>query len=121
MRFSTFLAMAATFSRSTTTKTCASCGYDRAAARLAGIVGMMFCAAAASWAQSQPSHEPQRWSSRAYGRENVLPGNAIFSIAQDQAGYIWLASVAGLVRFDGVRFTLWRDIPGVPNAFPTSP
>lgn len=34
-----------------------------------------------------------------------LPSNTILDVVQDRAGYIWLASYDGLVRFDGEAFT----------------
>src|SRR5262245_51345428 len=37
-----------------------------------------------------------------------LPANAIRAIAQDQDGYLWVGTRAGLVRFDGVRFVVWE-------------
>ncbi len=39
-----------------------------------------------------------------WSEEDGLPSSQIWSIAQDAAGYLWLGTDAGLVRFDGVRF-----------------
>src|SRR3954462_2183559 len=36
-----------------------------------------------------------------------LPQNSVISIAQTRDGYLWLATFNGLVRFDGVRFTVF--------------
>src|ERR1044071_7283212 len=36
-----------------------------------------------------------------------LPQNSVVSIVQTRDGYIWLATQEGLVRFDGVRFTIF--------------
>jgi PAS domain S-box-containing protein len=36
------------------------------------------------------------------------------AITQTTDGYIWLATTDGLMRFDGVRFSLWRSIDGEP-------
>jgi ligand-binding sensor domain-containing protein len=33
-----------------------------------------------------------------------LPGNGVNDVLQDQKGFIWLATLGGLVRFDGVNF-----------------
>jgi len=41
-----------------------------------------------------------------------LPSAFIYSMAQTQDGYLWLATTDGLVRFDGVRFTHWRAKTG---------
>jgi signal transduction histidine kinase/ligand-binding sensor domain-containing protein/DNA-binding response OmpR family regulator len=37
-----------------------------------------------------------------------LPVNAINALLQDRAGYIWAATFDGLVRFDGMRFTVFN-------------
>jgi signal transduction histidine kinase/ligand-binding sensor domain-containing protein len=36
-----------------------------------------------------------------------LPQNAVLSVAQSRDGYLWLGTTSGLVRFDGVRFTVF--------------
>jgi len=36
-------------------------------------------------------------------------------IAQAKDGYIWIGTAAGLLRFDGVRFTLWEPPKGGPT------
>ena len=38
-----------------------------------------------------------------------LPDPTVNAIAQTKDGYLWLASQAGLVRFDGVRFTVFNS------------
>jgi signal transduction histidine kinase/ligand-binding sensor domain-containing protein/ActR/RegA family two-component response regulator len=40
--------------------------------------------------------------------EDGLPQNSVRAIAQTADGYLWLATQAGLVRFDGVRFTVFN-------------
>jgi signal transduction histidine kinase/ligand-binding sensor domain-containing protein len=39
--------------------------------------------------------------------EHGLPQNSVLAIAQTRDGYLWLATYNGLVRFDGVRFTVF--------------
>lgn len=39
--------------------------------------------------------------------EDGLPQNSVLAIAQTRDGYLWLATYNGLVRFDGVRFTVF--------------
>lgn len=36
--------------------------------------------------------------------QNGLPSEAVYDILQSRDGYLWLATTAGLIRFDGVRF-----------------
>lgn len=38
---------------------------------------------------------------------NGLPDNVVHCVLQDRNGYIWFATFNGLVRFDGVRFTVF--------------
>lgn len=47
--------------------------------------------------------------------ENGLPQNIVSGICQTPDGYLWLATLDGLVRFDGVRFTIHdrSNTPGI--------
>ena len=45
-------------------------------------------------------------------RKDGIPAAFIYSLAQTQDGYLWLATTDGLVRFDGVRFVHWRPTTG---------
>jgi Two component regulator propeller len=56
----------------------------------------------------------------AWAAEKGLPPGDVFAIAQDLEGYLWVGTPAGLLRFDGSRFT--RFAPENPRAtFPTGP
>lgn len=46
-----------------------------------------------------------------------LPQNSVYAIVQTRDNYIWLATLDGLVRFDGVRFTVFNksNSPGISN------
>src|SRR5581483_1865667 len=45
-----------------------------------------------------------------------LPQNSVFALAQTPNGYIWVGTEEGLVRFDGLRFTLFdKNNSGLPN------
>src|SRR5438552_11423820 len=39
--------------------------------------------------------------------EHGLPQNSVYSILQTRDGYLWLTTLDGLVRFDGLRFTVF--------------
>jgi signal transduction histidine kinase/ligand-binding sensor domain-containing protein len=54
-----------------------------------------------------------------WGPTQGLTSGAVQALAQDAAGYLWLGTETGLVRFDGVRFTPWTSfgvtqLPRVP-------
>jgi len=40
--------------------------------------------------------------------DNGLPQNTVSSIVQTPDGYLWLATLDGLVRYDGVKFTVFN-------------
>ena len=46
--------------------------------------------------------------------EDGLPQNSVNAIVQTRDGYLWLATFGGLVRFDGVAFTVF-DVASVPG------
>ncbi|BCS34383.1 histidine kinase [Luteitalea sp. TBR-22] len=45
--------------------------------------------------------------------EDGLPQNTITSIAQDEQGYLWIATRKGLARFDGAQFTSPGRVGGI--------
>jgi len=46
-----------------------------------------------------------------------LPSRAVISVLQTRDGYLWLGTFRGLVRFDGIHFTLFNqsNTPGLGN------
>jgi ligand-binding sensor domain-containing protein/serine phosphatase RsbU (regulator of sigma subunit) len=57
---------------------------------------------------------------RRVGIEAGLPTSAVFHIAQDNAGFVWLGTQAGLVKYDGLRMTTYGADPGDPDSLPDS-
>ena len=49
--------------------------------------------------------------------DDGLPQNSVYGITQTSDGYLWLATVDGLARFDGARFTIFNksNSPGIVN------
>jgi len=45
-----------------------------------------------------------------------LPANTVTAIAQTPDGYLWVATLNGLARFDGVRFTVFGEADGLPTS-----
>ncbi len=52
-----------------------------------------------------PDYQHQTWQ-----QEQGLPQNVIRRLLQTRDGYLWMATVGGLVRFDGVRFVDWETL-----------
>jgi signal transduction histidine kinase/ligand-binding sensor domain-containing protein len=68
--------------------------------RLAFVV-IFFSFALRSFAQELKFHE--------YRVEHGLPSDVIKAVAQDTLGFIWIATDEGLVKFDGRRFTTYKQ------------
>jgi signal transduction histidine kinase/ligand-binding sensor domain-containing protein len=49
------------------------------------------------------------WVHESWTVKDGLPVNSINAIIQDRTGYIWAATFDGLVRFDGLRFTVFNS------------
>ncbi len=41
--------------------------------------------------------------------EDGLSHNTVFSIVQDQKGFLWFGSEVGLSKYDGYNFSIWQD------------
>jgi len=50
--------------------------------------------------------------------DDGLPQNSVISMIQTRDGYLWLGTLNGLVRFDGIRFTVFDEsnTPGLPSS-----
>src|SRR4051794_29642336 len=46
-----------------------------------------------------------------YTLENGLPNNTVHQAFQDSRGYMWFATNHGVCRYDGYRFTAFRNVP----------
>lgn len=53
-----------------------------------------------------PATGIDQYAFEAWTYRNGLPSSAIFAVAQDAKGYLWLGTSIGLVRFDGNQFVL---------------
>ena len=87
--------------------------YRAIAGRTTGAAVWLLLAACALFATSRPAHalDPHLAVSQ-YVFDNWqiqqgLPQNSVEGLARTPDGYLWLASHEGLVRFDGVRFTVF--------------
>src|SRR5690606_10071506 len=55
---------------------------------------------------------------RPLGVADGLPSSSVNAIAQDRAGYLWIATADGLARYDGLGFRAWRHDPADPGSLP---
>lgn len=53
---------------------------------------------------------------RHYNAQNGLPNSAATAMAQDGAGFLWIGTQDGLVRWDGYRFRQYLPQAGNPNS-----
>lgn len=49
------------------------------------------------------------WQVDVWGVEEGLPQNSVISLARSREGYLWLGTLNGLARFDGIRFTTFNE------------
>jgi signal transduction histidine kinase/ligand-binding sensor domain-containing protein len=65
-----------------------------------------------------PSRPPNRYGHDAWLTRDGLPQEFVQAVAQTSDGYLWIGSLGGLVRFDGVRFTVFDpgNTPGLKDA-----
>src|SRR5688572_14315943 len=59
----------------------------------------------------------QSWVHESWTVKDGLPVNSVNVLLQDRTGYIWAATFDGLVRFDGLRFTVFNSAnsEGLPS------
>lgn len=55
-----------------------------------------------------------------YSIINGLASNHVYGVSQDMQGYIWIASINGLQRFDGREFITFRHIRNDPETIPAN-
>src|ERR1700741_126652 len=84
----------------------------RTAAILATFVLIAATAASADDPSPLRPHARQTWQTA-----EGLPQNSVGDIVQTRDGYLWFATAEGLVRFDGVRFTVFdrTSTPALPS------
>lgn len=57
---------------------------------------------------------------RRYGIAEGLPSADVYSVTQDHTGYLWIGTNAGLVRYDGRSFQVFRHDPKQPASLPAN-
>ncbi len=66
-----------------------------------------------------PGRRTTQYVVDSFTQDDGLPQNTVNAIAQTPDGYLWLGTEEGLVRFDGVRFTVFdrKTTPELRNNF----
>ena len=70
---------------------------------------VVFCSPAAALDADKPL---TAYTHTVWTRKDGIPAAFIYSLTQTRDGYLWMATIDGLVRFDGVRFLHWRPATG---------
>jgi len=82
--------------------------------RLPGWVG----ACVLAWMMEQGAGVAGTFSIRSWQTEEGLPQNSVTCLLQSREGYLWFGTYGGLVRFDGVRFSVFDSdrFPGLADS-----
>jgi len=81
------------------------------------ILALLLAVLGADSAQALDTRRSLReYALRAWAKRDGLPGAWINTVLPSRTGYVWLGTPDGLVRFDGVRFTVFnRGNSGLPG------
>ena len=80
------------------------------------LLGLLLLA----WPLLAAAMPPDPSQFRRFGIADGLPSNFVFMVAQDRAGYLWIATSDGLVRHDGVGFEVWQHDPERVDSLPSN-
>ncbi len=71
------------------------------------LLVLFVATAAPTLATLNPAQDITQYIDKTWQADSGLPENSVLSVAQTADGYLWLGTEEGLVRFDGVRFTVF--------------
>src|SRR5580698_8965556 len=82
---------------------------------------LLFLALDSLWAVD-PSKQITQYAHTSWRRQDGIFNGITSSLTQTADGYMWIGTLAGLIRFDGVRFVKWNPPDGslLPNTAITS-
>ncbi|MEI7909274.1 MAG: two-component regulator propeller domain-containing protein [Verrucomicrobiota bacterium] len=61
--------------------------------------------------------ESRVYLSRCWQTSDGMPSNSVSRIAKDRDGFLWIATGAGVARFDGLRFETFYSADGLPDTY----
>jgi len=85
------------------------------AQRIAVLATALLLLSPVVYARLDPAKTISQYGHDVWQTESGLPQNSVLAIAQTGDGYLWFGTEEGLVRFDGVRFTVFdkRNTPSL--------
>ena len=83
---------------------------------MAGLAITCFLASAHA---VDPNRNMSQYIREQWGIERGFPGGTVHAITQTPDGYLWIGTDKGLVRFDGLNFTLVHR--STPDVLPDNP
>src|SRR5688572_2462029 len=72
-----------------------------------GVAAAVLLIAVATTPALDPNRTLKEFGHQAWTTENGLPQNTVQAIVQTQDGYLWIGTQEGLVRFDGLNFSVF--------------
>lgn len=83
--------------------------------RYIAVSTLLFCALSA-WCLD-PHQGLRHYGFQSWQTDNGLPQNTVHAVLQTRDGFVWLATEAGLVRFDSVNFDVFtnKTTPQIPS------
>src|SRR5580698_9253935 len=69
------------------------------------IAGLLLCGFLPDNSAASGAH----YSVKTWTTDEGLPQNSVIAMTQTRDGYLWLGTLRGLARFDGVRFTKFDE------------
>src|SRR5690349_12080397 len=84
---------------------------------LIGLFALFVWAASEAFALD-PNTSITQYMHEVWTMDNGLPQNAVLSLKQTRDGYLWVGTSEGLVRFNGVDFSVFNpsNTPELPQA-----
>jgi ligand-binding sensor domain-containing protein len=64
--------------------------------------------------------QPRHYAFTHYGSSSGLASNEVYSVTQDEQGYMWVGTSNGLQRYDGARFKTFRHQKDNPTTIPSN-
>ena len=81
------------------------------------LLALLVLARVTSAAVPEEAGFTSAWVNRAWQTDAGLPDNSVTGVVQTDDGYLWAATIGGLIRFNGAKFEEFPmlHIPGVAN------